>query len=591
MIYFTWNFHKTNRPANRNSIPCHPPPDRIAISLFNSQYMHSMKTVPTHIRICGLFILLVFSLLILPGAAAEDSVYLTITQPSANETLFAEGRDFYVVGEFSNPTGVPVNICISLLNETGSLVRKITSTVNESGVTDENDVNMSRISDPYNMWGGILAPDLIENPLGYANAENKLLVTKTYYHGLIQGGVTKDMGTYFAPDASGHLQEISGILTAGKYQLVVEAVTASGIPVRIANASDGALYENQTLQLTFGLTNATFGAFNPAAAKQQLLTYAEEHNRRTYVDWFPGYFRLNDGGYEISERWQPNNAIEAVNYLPGTLIDTVQTACSTNTLYNVGSSSTFYQVELSAIMNSSNVDSNRTTFLYYDIGEPEITWRNASTGLFETRYGVMAPLPEVSSGAADARIHYTHADLSMQDGVLSDGSINIIALNNSSLDIRADDTPYEVTVAAGENVIFYGVTRPLASELEPAGTAQRYIPQDQIMTFTYANDTLGTFTFPGLINRTFADGYVNTKTNYEFGHLFNSSVTSGFPEGKWVFTVTGYTSTGAEAEQTHAVITLNVVPEHPSDVKTPAPMAAVLAGLALAAILSGRKFS
>ena len=488
-------------------------------------------------------------------------VYLTITQPSVNETILAEGRDFYVWGNFTNPSDIPVNIRISLANETGT-VRMVKSTVNASGVTASEDVDMSKITDPYYTWGGLLAPDLIIHPGGYENAENKLLVNKTlaYYHGMIQGGATRDMGTYNVYDADGNLNEIDGILTAGTYTVIVEAFDIYGNPVQMYNDSGEELFWNQTVDLTFGLTNASLGLFRPENTKQKLIEYAQNNNRRTYFDWFPGYFQMENGnaGYEIRDRWQPNNAIEVVNYLEGTVLDNPATANNTLTLYHIGQKPATYQVELSGILEHADVDASLLTFLYYDIGEPDVRWRNAATGEVETRSGVLMPLPDVAGGPDDARIHYTHADISAQRNVLSPGNLSLEQLRNESIDLRADDTPYRVEIIQGENVIFYGVTRPISSAVEPIETA-RGIPQDQILSFTYTNDTLGTFTFPGRLNRTFIGGFTEPDTNYEFGHLFNASVTSEFPAGEWVFTVTGYNKTGALVGQTEAELTLNVI--------------------------------
>ncbi|MDO5843601.1 MAG: hypothetical protein Q4Q53_00430 [Methanocorpusculum sp.] len=506
-------------------------------------------------------LLLLVSLPAVPVFAEEVSpaaVYLTITQPSAEESVLAEGRDFYVWGNFSNPSDTPVNIKISLVNEDGKVVRMIQSEVNESGVTPESYVNMDRITDSYYKWGGVLAPDLIELPGGYANAENKLLVTDTYYHGMIQGGATKDMGTYFIPDENGDLKEIEGIITAGKYKIVVEAFDVNGKRVMMTDdLRKNMVVPEQSVELTFGLTNASLGLFRPENTKQKLIEYAKENNRRTYFDWFPGYFQMGSGGYEIRERWQPNNAIEVVNYLEGTLIDNPETADNTLTVYHVGVKPATYQVELAIILTDGYVDSEKTTFLYYDIGEPDVTWRNAATGKFETLPGTLKEFPKVSAGK-DSRIRYTHADISAEDNLLSPGNLNLEALNNSTLDIRVDKSPYNVKILRGENVIFYGVTRPIEAEVLPLETSDRGIPQDQIITFTYTNEILGTFNFPGKLNRTFIGGFTEAGTNYEFGHLFDSSVTENLPYGKYKFTVAGYDGEGNFVKGTEAEVSFTV---------------------------------
>ena len=85
-------------------------------------------------------IFLVFSLLVLvPAAYAAND--LVITQPSVNETLFAEMRDFYVYGIFPNsPLATPGDVEIGLFPRssctfsspvqcTGSPLRQIESHV------------------------------------------------------------------------------------------------------------------------------------------------------------------------------------------------------------------------------------------------------------------------------------------------------------------------------------------------------------------------------------------------------------------------------------------------------------------------------
>ena len=118
------------------------------------------------------------------SAYIPQCVIMTVEQPSQYERIFAEGRDFYVKGNFTHPQGVPIDIKISLVDENGNTIRMIKSNVNADGITDPGDVDMSLI-DEKSRWGDVLAPDLIVSPLGYANAENKLLVTRDYYHGMI----------------------------------------------------------------------------------------------------------------------------------------------------------------------------------------------------------------------------------------------------------------------------------------------------------------------------------------------------------------------------------------------------------------------
>ena len=70
-----------------------------------------------------------------------------------------------------------------------------------------------------------------------------------------------------------------------------------------------------------------------------------------------------------------------VNDRPGTLIDNPVVANNTMFIYNINSGSATYGVELSAILRYGLQDGPNTTFLYHDIGEPSMTYNDASAGL------------------------------------------------------------------------------------------------------------------------------------------------------------------------------------------------------------------
>ena len=471
------------------------------------------------------------------SAYIPQCVIMTVEQPSQYERIFAEGRDFYVKGNFTHPQGVPIDIKISLVDENGNTIRMIKSNVNADGITDPGDVDMSLI-DEKSRWGDVLAPDLIVSPLGYANAENKLLVTRDYYHGMIQGGVSKETGTYNVPYADGSLKEIEGIITAGRYTLIIEAFEKDGSRVMITDdIAKNTVMQNLTVDVEFGITNASFGRFSPAASKEKLIGYARENDRRVYLDWFPGYYSAGAGGYEIKDRWQRNNAIEAVNTLSGTKTD-----------------------------NPASADN---TLLVYNIGEPEAVWRDSETLEVKKVSGKITDFPTAAE-KDDYGIIFTHADISGTQGTLANGEINISALEDPRLDIRVDDTPYGVRIKGGEEVIFYGVSRPIPSKVIPMPTADRGVPEDQVMTYTYTNDDLGTFTYPAKLTRIFAGGYTESGSNYEFGHLMPASLTANLSDGEHVFKVAGFDRDGNFVKGTATAITLSVY-----DSQKPVPLSPI----------------
>ncbi|RXE56251.1 hypothetical protein ABH15_08925 [Methanoculleus taiwanensis] len=473
--------------------------------------------------------LVIALLLAVPLASAGN---LTITQPSANETVFAEMRDFYVYGVFPAPLERPGNIRITVLDADGIAVRTVASTVNESGITPAASVDMTLVP---SKWGAILAPDAITEPGGIGNGSNKLLVTGTYYLALVQGGATKDMGSY-TDLSGGALSPITRDLTAGTYTVVVEGL-------------DGDLAgERVEKQVTFGRTHASLGLFRPEANRQNVIAWAlcKNPSLRTYLDWFPGYFREGEAGYEIPERWQTNNAIEVANDLPGALIDTLPAAENDYLVYNVGNTSTTRQVELAAILRCGLVDVDGTTFTHYDVGEPSLAWTDRVTGEAISVNGSLTPYP------ADTRIVFTRAEITREP--VCDNYYSTVAADSRK---TVDTTPLCVTITQGDNLTFYGVTRPIATTLTGAGSAYRYSPDDQILTYAYENETLGRFTFTGCLVREFADGYLGY-ANYEFGHAFAD--TAAMPAGTWLLSVSGYTTAGALVEETNTTIELEVVP-------------------------------
>lgn len=473
-------------------------------------------------------ILLFCVILTVPAVSAGN---LTITGPSVNESTFAEMRDFYVYGVFRASLEHPGNIRVVLKDESGKVVRTVESCVNESGITPETSVDMSLVP---NAWGGLLAPDVITEPGGIVNGSNKVLVTGTYYLALVQGGVTRGMGSY-TDVSGGTLAPITRDLTAGTYTLVVEGLDGDLAGERVERA------------VAFGTTHASLGTFRPDANKQNVIDWAEEQTPplRVYLDWLPGYFRSGEAGYEIPERWQANNAVEVANDLAGTTVDTVATAENDCLIYNIGNTSATLQVELAAILRNGLEDSGATTFTHYDIGEPSMAWTDPATGTAESMAGRPVAYPP------GIRVVYTRAEIT--DEPVRENYFNTV-VNESRKTV--DTTPMHVTITQGENLTFYGVTRPIATTLTGAGSACRSIPDDQIATYIYENQTLGWFTFTGCLMREFEGGYLGS-ANYEYGHAFTG--TAAMPAGTWLLAVSAYNTTGAPVEKTDRTIELEIV--------------------------------
>ena len=527
-----------------------------------------------------LLILLLAAVFCIVPAGAEVS--LDILQPSEHETAFAEMRDLYVYGSFAN-TGDPADVRVRVYDSNGVLIRTMQSHVDLTGETPASSVDMTLVPEKQ-QWGGILAVEGITEPYGHANGANKVLVSKThgYYLAYVQGGVTRAYsGMYFEAGENGELISYSRDLTAGVYSIVVDVLGADGNTLRFMNG-DGLFVDSLELTVSFGLTHASLGMFRPGENRDNVVSYARQNGLRSYIDWFPGYFQLPDGsaGYQIPALWQPNNGIEVVNTINGTILDTPRSAENTLIIYNIGSSSTTLQVELAGILFAGLEDSDKTTYRYYDTGEICYTWIDAASGDVKICSGVLTEYPDTS--ADDFRVIYARADRSSDP--IPDNTVSLLPNLTKTVDV----TPYEVTVSPGEYLALYGLTRPVQTDLSDAGTPYRYTVDDQIMSFTYtAGDTM--YEFDGLLTRVFvnADGslYPATQTNYEFGHVFTAEQTADMPVGTTVYTVRGYDAAGRYVEHTNTNITITVLPASASPQDTALPISILLAVLATFAVI------
>ncbi|WP_319378761.1 hypothetical protein [uncultured Methanocorpusculum sp.] len=353
--------------------------------------------------------ILTAALLIIPAAG---EVSLDILQPSADETYFAEMCDLYVYGSFTN-TGDPADVRVRVYNTEGEVIRTLQSHVDTTGGTPSSSVNMRMV--PENLqWGDILAVEAITEPYGSANGGNKVLVSKMwgYYLALVQGGVTKNSsGMYSEADENGNLVPYTEDFTAGVYRIVVDVLDKNGNNIRFINGT-GVQVDSIELPISCGLTHASLGMFRPDQNRENVISYARQNDLRSYIDWFPGYFQIPGGlaGYQIPAIWQPNNGIEVVNALEGTMLDTPDSAENTLLMYNLGSSSTTIQVELAQILLAGLEDSDKTTYTYYDTGEISYAWIDADDGTPKTLNGSLTTYPDFSG--SDFRVIYTHADSS-----------------------------------------------------------------------------------------------------------------------------------------------------------------------------------
>ncbi len=402
--------------------------------------------------------ILVLLCLIIPLVGAQD---LVITQPSANELQLAEMRDFYVYGIFPSSVAKPGNVLIEVFpgnSATGTPIRVVRSMVDPvTGITNESMINTAYAN--ATRMNNVMVPDLVQSPGTFLDTSNKLVVTNTYYMGLIFGGVTKDFDTSYSDPNGTPLTD----MTAGNYT------------IRVTGLSGDLAGQTAEETVTFGLTNAVLGSFRNIPNKNALIQYSIANNRRIYLDWFPGYFTDpydSSKWYEAPNRWKPNNGIEVVNDRPGTVIDTPGTADNRMFIYNINNGSATSRIELSAILRYHLEDSARTMFLSYDTGEPSITWNDAGTGSVQTVPGTPIPFPPSS------RLHVARVEIMNQTSTSYE---NLFDPNDITTPKILDfDVSDGITLPTGKEFVIYGATKPIASTVTSTGTPYEFTINNRI---------------------------------------------------------------------------------------------------------------
>jgi PKD repeat protein len=487
-----------------------------------------------------LVLTLIILLFFIPVASAQD---LLISQPSVHETNLAEMRDFYVYGIFPETVGKPGDIMIELFpgdSATGTPVRVIKSLVDPvTGITNESVIDTTYAN--ATRKNNVMVPDLVKTPGSLLDPSNKVVVTNSYYMGLILGGVTKNFDTSYSDRNGVPLTD----LAAGNYT------------IRVTGLSGDLAGQVATKTVTFGITNAVLGSFRNIPNKNAIIRYAITNNRRTYFDWFPGYFTDpydSSRWYEAPGRWKPNNGIEIVNDRPGTIIDTPQVANNTMFVYNINNGSTTYRIELAAILRYNLQDTANTTFLTYDIGEPSITYNDADTGIIRTIAGI--PVPFLPS----SRLNLARVEVITRTNISYENLYDPFdASTPKNLDFDMSDG---LTLTSGKEFIIYGATKPIASTVSSTGTPYEYSINNRFTLITcMITDSQG-----GIVSTTRHD--VNLSRLYTQGSetRFNSLWEFGIDvkglstPGIYTISLTGSDVSGTVVPGTTASFTVTVLP-------------------------------
>lgn len=399
------------------------------------------------------------------GGVNPPALSISIDMPSANERVMGEKRDFIVFGLFDPPLEKPGDVRVEVYwgsPPAGAPIRVVESHVDPATeVTSFNDLYLDY---PEGKWwpagsDPFMTPDLVKEPGGFLNPGNKCVVTSDYYAAVVLGGATKDFDTTYSDDSGSPLTD----LTAGVYTVRVTGLSGE---------LEGAVAEATVTML---LTDAVLGRFWPDSNLEKITAYAGAANKRIFLDYFPGYFTYGGQTYEIKERWQPNNASEVVNNLPGTLIDSPATAINDVILYNISASSTTHAVEIAVITRFGLTESDRTTWHYYDVGEPSLVYTD------------MAGRVEIVNGRivdfiTGDKLALTRAEVNDQDGNVDDNTYIVGNTRPTEVDLDFSDG---VQVKSGEEVSFFGVAVQIPSTVQDGETAYEYVIDNRISWIRY----------------------------------------------------------------------------------------------------------
>lgn len=482
-------------------------------------------------------------LLMIPGTVfAQD---LLITQPSANETKLAEMRDFYVYGIFSGTVINPGNVRIEIYSGTspsGTPVRVVESHVDPvTGITNDSVIDITYANASWTSGVVIKVPDLVKEPGGLKNTTNKAVVTNRYYVAEILGGVTKNFDTNYT-DANGTALTD---LTAGSYFIEVTGLSGN-LSGQKANKT-----------ITLGTTDTVLGSFRNIPNKNAVTQYGITHNLRTYFDWFPGYFNDPDNSsiwYQCDNRFMPNNGIEIVNDRSGTLIDVPAVANNSMFLYNINSGSATYGIELAAILRFDLADGTNTTFIYYDIGEPSITYKNANTGTVQTVSGNPTTFP------SGRRIVLTRADIFSPNSTVYE---NLFDPNDATTPRIMNTNPTGgISITTGQEFVLYGVTKPIASSVTSTSTPYKYTISNRTTqincTITDSNGNIVSTALHDVnLSRFYTSG---SSTRYNSLWEFGIEITGLSSAGTYTMNLSGKDALGNTVPNTDSSLTITVSP-------------------------------
>lgn len=434
-----------------------------------------------------------FCIFSIQSSAANASIVC----PSDAETTIAEGRDFYVIGEYKE-TDPLVSVKVELkknLISTYQTVRSLTTSTNNSVSTDKCIPTLDSV---YGVGDGgvsiekVCMPDLSYNSVTNANDEStKITFTKNNFSALILGGTS---------DFLGLTRTSTGMLDSGDYKIVVTI-----------NESTSNIVLEKDIKIA-PTAQKVMARFSPDVHLNNVTEEAKKNTYRVYLDPFAGYWSpasyIYDGEQKLSSsvfletknRWRYNDALE------------YQTGNVHFYNYNVSPTSTTQSVEMGMIQFTQRIDTDLFTY-YYDIGEPYINTKDGKlTGKF-------IPLDK------NDKLEFTRGEIGEEKEIGSDNEYACYKTNNNEIDKNIDDG---ISITRGEDISIYGITAPIQNTEEDVtrNDDQTFTVANKIDKIKYSitdsnNKEILSSTKDVTINRELEEGW-NSASIYEFKHVFDT---------------------------------------------------------------------
>lgn len=382
--------------------------------------------------------------------AAEPSM----TQPTAAETMIAQGRNFYISGTFGDGEILAEEngVTVSLFPEgmegaartvTGSKKNPPLKVNTEVGIPDTwgNPEDLAKSKMPDLIWDG-------KNEESFYHADSKLYYDDAGFTALVSGGSQEGIvsdGLLFTDDEG----NLYSILPEGRYEVWLEYSYTT------AESDEMQTYRGTIGTITIGSTpDKIMSRFSPADHMERVTAFAGANGYRIYNDAFAGYWPL--GSCEIKTEMR---AADIQEYVDGRVHFVI---------YNVKNTSATYSVELATIQKTESIDDpDRLVNYYYQYGEPALKDGTES---------------EITAFETGDKLQFTRAEITEEgtgDGVYDqdDARVPVYDLN------LADG----VDAKAGESVSLYGVTAPIqiaAEDMKDNGD-NSYTLGNKIQTLKY----------------------------------------------------------------------------------------------------------